>query len=741
MKTTNRFLALALIAVIALLACSSPASSEPDTQHVVINIANILGITPVTGEKPVTTIEETAQFLGTVTWEPAVSDTFEPLTAYTATITLTLKSGFTLEGLPANFFTVNGSDTVSFTVASGTSATITAVFPATGGTADNPVPVSIFAIPGIVAPVTGAQPVTTVNTAQYAGSVVWDPAVQGAFAASTDYTATITLSPRTGFTMEGVAANAFTVAGVAATNDADSGVVKAVFPTTGGTAADPTKINIAAILGVTAPAFGESPVSAITPTAQYTGSVTWTPTVSGTFAAATDYTATITLSARIGYTFEGVAADFFTVAGAAATNAAGSGAVTAVFPATAAPSAMPVNIAAIQGVTAPVTGAAPVNTITATEQYTGTVSWSPSVSGTFTAPTEYTATITLTAKGGFTFQGVAADFFTVAGAAATNDAGSGVVKAVFPETVPPPVIINIPAIDGIAVPVVGAAPVTAIDETMQFTGSVTWEPTVSDTFAPATVYTAIITLTAKAGYTFSGVGAYFFTVAGANPVSNAVNSGTVEAVFPQTGNLTITDVDITVIPPVTGEAPVTTASGAVGFSISAVAWTPDENPFLINKQYTATLTLSANTGYLFAVPVTAAINGNAANIISNTASSVTLSYQFPLTILPANKAIGVNFSGGFVDEAIDLTKNNENDLSLTNNDSLTITVAGDFNYYQYYNNGYHWTSGYNPEVTLGYSNFSWEPVRTNSFTVICWKGLPWENGVPYSKEVTYRVVW
>lgn len=93
-----------------------------------------------------------------------------------------------------------------------------------------------------------------------------------------------------------------------------------------------------------------------------------------------------------------------------------------------------VNIAAIPGVTAPVTGATPVTAITETAQYTGTVTWSP-VAATFAAATAYTATITLTAKAGFTLTGVAANFFTVAGATSdTNPANSGVVTAEFPTT-------------------------------------------------------------------------------------------------------------------------------------------------------------------------------------------------------------------------------------------------------------------------------------------------------------------
>jgi hypothetical protein len=94
-----------------------------------------------------------------------------------------------------------------------------------------------------------------------------------------------------------------------------------------------------------------------------------------------------------------------------------------------------INIAAIEGVTAPSYGSTPVTAITETSQYTGTISWSPTVSGTYAASTVYTATITLTAKSGYTLSGVAADLFTVAGATTTNPVNSGVVTAVFPATV------------------------------------------------------------------------------------------------------------------------------------------------------------------------------------------------------------------------------------------------------------------------------------------------------------------
>jgi hypothetical protein len=93
-----------------------------------------------------------------------------------------------------------------------------------------------------------------------------------------------------------------------------------------------------------------------------------------------------------------------------------------------------ISVAAIAGVTAPVTGATPVTTTTAGTGYTGTVTWSGSPA-TFASATTYTATITLTASSGYTLTGVSENFFTVAGATTdTNPANSGVVTAVFPAT-------------------------------------------------------------------------------------------------------------------------------------------------------------------------------------------------------------------------------------------------------------------------------------------------------------------
>ena len=207
------------------------------------------------------------------------------------------------------------------------------------------------AIAGVIAPATGVAPVTTITATQYTGVVTWSPTVSGTFAASTAYTAIIILTPTSGYTLTGVTANFFTVAGATGgvTNQANSGVVTAVFPAT---AAGLAVVSTAGILGVSAPVTGGTPVAAIADNGQYTGTVAWGGSPS-TFAVSTSYTATITLIADAGYTFTGVAANFFTVAGATATNSSGSGVVTAVFPATTTVTIGGANLA-IAGVTAPV---------------------------------------------------------------------------------------------------------------------------------------------------------------------------------------------------------------------------------------------------------------------------------------------------------------------------------------------------------------------------------------------------
>ena len=91
--------------------------------------------------------------------------------------------------------------------------------------------VSRTAIAGVPKPVAGETPATTVTeNNQYTGSIEWTPA-HTQFVRNTEYTAKITLTPKAGYTLTGVLANSFTVAGASSvSNDADSGIVTAIFP-------------------------------------------------------------------------------------------------------------------------------------------------------------------------------------------------------------------------------------------------------------------------------------------------------------------------------------------------------------------------------------------------------------------------------------------------------------------------------------------------------------------------------
>jgi len=88
-------------------------------------------------------------------------------------------------------------------------------------------------VAGVTPPVTGATPVTTITAGtQYTGTVAWSPN-NSTFGPNRTYTATITLTATSGYSLVGVTANQFTVAGsTSATNSADSGVITAIFPVT-----------------------------------------------------------------------------------------------------------------------------------------------------------------------------------------------------------------------------------------------------------------------------------------------------------------------------------------------------------------------------------------------------------------------------------------------------------------------------------------------------------------------------
>jgi hypothetical protein len=288
-------------------------------------------------------------------------------------------------------------------------------------------------------------------------------------------------------------------------------------------------ITITAIPGVIVPVRDATPVTTAIDTAQYTGSITWAP-VSSSFAASTVYTANIALTAKAGFTLTGVAANFFTVAGAAATNATDSGNVAAEFAATGTALDTPVTFTSVTqtGGTSNVVSSTGLTlnfsvdpTSLAASNITVTGATKGALSGTGTTRSITISAITVANGASVSVTVTSPTGFAISGSPQT----AVVYKAVL--------VINLAAIPGVVVPVKDATPATTAIDTAQYTGSITWSPAGSP-FAGSTVYTANIALTAKDGWTLTGVSVNFFTVAGATAVSNSANSGVITAVFPAT---------------------------------------------------------------------------------------------------------------------------------------------------------------------------------------------------------------
>ena len=549
--------------------------------------STISGISvPTTGATPTSVITPDSQFTGTVTWSSSPT-TFAANTTYTATITLTPASNFGFRGVAPNSFSVPGAISTSNAANSGV---IVAVFPATTSRV-----ISDLTITSIPAPAPGATPVMSIKDTQspmqYTATVTWsqNPAQ---FAPLTGYTATITLTPAPGYTFAGLSANSFTVQGAtSATFAASSGVLSAVFAPTGNEV-----VNHLSIHGVSAPVLGATPVKSITSDSEFTGSVTWSPSVT-TFAANTSYTATITLKPSTGFTFSGLSSSAFSVAGATSTSFnASSGVLTATFaPApTVVVSDLTVNVT-----TVPTTGQLISTSVAADPQFSGTVAWSGGTQY-FSPLVIYTATITLTPTVGYTFSGLSSNAFSVAGATSTSfNASTGVLTAMFPRTTP--LQISDFSVSGLTVPAAGDVPTRTIGDAFgQYTGTVSWSGNPA-TFAPFTSYTATITLTPAPGYTLQGIPANSFSVAGSVSEANAANSATITVTFPATSTEPFTDGNITgLVVPVTGAVPVTTSvSDAQGQFTGAVSWSPNDGTFKPATVYSATITLTPSTGYSY----------------------------------------------------------------------------------------------------------------------------------------------
>lgn len=102
-----------------------------------------------------------------------------------------------------------------------------------GGVIVEPQKITISEIAGVQLPAIGGTPVSQIQeTAEYTGNVSWDKS-DNPFKGLTVYTATITILPKTGYTLSGISANFFTLTGAVASNAEGAGSVTVTFPETG----------------------------------------------------------------------------------------------------------------------------------------------------------------------------------------------------------------------------------------------------------------------------------------------------------------------------------------------------------------------------------------------------------------------------------------------------------------------------------------------------------------------------
>ena len=529
-----------------------------------INTAITQLTAPVKNEVPQTEIE-TDEYTATVVWSPEVTDKFVYNTVYTATITITPKTNYTVKGIAENGYTVSGAQTVTNEA---DSATVTVVYSATENKNSNE-----FTQPLAITGWTYGETANTPTAVAKYGTIKYTYSNT----ADGTYTEEVPTNAGTYYVKA-------TVEETADYSGLESNAVEfTILPKT---------INTA-ITQLTAPVKNEVPQTEIE-TDEYIATVVWSPEVEDKFGYDTIYTATITITPKANYTVKGIAENGYTVSGAqTVTNEADSATVTAVYSATGSYDTVDTNEFTkpleIGGWTYGDTPNAP----TATAKY-GTIkyTYSTAADGEYSeiVPTDagiyyVKAKVEETDK----YTGLESDAveFVIGKKILTNDNITKIADQTYTgEEIKPVIEVkdgdkilvldtdytvayekNINASEGAKVkveiisnnyegtleklftilpktinsaiiltaPVKNGVPQTEI-ETDEYTATVAWSPEVTDKFGYSTVYTATITITPKANYTVKGIAENGYTVSGAQTVTNEADSATITAVYAATGS-------------------------------------------------------------------------------------------------------------------------------------------------------------------------------------------------------------
>ena len=348
------------------------------------------------------------------------------------------------------------------------------------------------AITQLTAPVKNEVPQTEITTDEYTATVVWSPEVTDKFVYNTVYTATITITPKTNYTVKGIAENGYTVSGAeTVTNEADSATVTAVYSATG--SYDTVDTNeFTKPLEIVGWTYGDTP-NAPTATAKYgTIKYTYSTAADGEYSEIVPTDAgTYYVKAKVEETdkYTGLESDAveFVIGKKILTND---------------------NITKIADQTYTGEEIKPVIEVKDGDKILVldtdyTVAYEKNIK----ASEEAKAKVEMISNN---YKGTLEKLFTI-----------------LPKTINSAIILTAPVKNGV--------PQTEI-ETDEYTATVAWSPEVTDKFGYSTVYTATITITPKVNYTVKGIAENGYTVSGAQTVTNEADSATITAVYAATGS-------------------------------------------------------------------------------------------------------------------------------------------------------------------------------------------------------------
>ncbi|MDR0731229.1 MAG: hypothetical protein LBF63_06130 [Treponema sp.] len=303
----------------------------------------------------------------------------------------------------------------------------------------------------------------------------------------------------------------------------------------------------------------------------------------------------------------------------------------------------------------PEAGGSRPKTIAEQAQFSGAVAWEyifeggdfiPAQGPGFLPDVTYRAVLSLEAKAGYTFAGLGEDHFIHRKGAASNPEGTGsslTVAIRFPATPKEGEELvsetNLGAV--VFAPYKGGTPKTTAD-LGQYAAAISWETVAGEplagTFSPSTVYKAVIVLSPKEGYTFSGLDGSSFSHPNTENIRFDLFNDTIHIVFnptkaaDETETVTLYDISALIPPPVHRQTPVWNIendqyTGTLAWSEDGIA-IDSAGTYDCEKPVQAVLTLTPKAGFtLEGVPANTFTHTGSTGI-SNAAGANTITLSF-----------------------------------------------------------------------------------------------------------------